>query len=157
MTDNRTFVIAGAGLAGAKAAETLREEGFAGRVVLLGAETEPPYERPPLSKGLLLGTAGRDEPYVHDPGWYAKHDVELRTGTMVTGLDRGARTVSTAAGETIGYDRLLLATGANPRPLPVPGGETALTLRTYADSDRLAAAVGDGTRLVIAGAGWIGL
>src|SRR3954470_6645026 len=83
-SSDRTFVIVGAGLAGAKAAETLRDEGFDGRVVLIGAETERPYERPPLSKGLLLGTAERDSPYVHAAGWYAAHDVELRTGTTVT-------------------------------------------------------------------------
>src|ERR1044072_8771216 len=92
--DDRTFVIVGAGLAGAKAAETLRDEGVAGRVVLIGAETERPYERPPLSKGLLLGTAERDSPFVHDSGWYAEHDVDLRTGTTATGIDRSARTVT---------------------------------------------------------------
>jgi 3-phenylpropionate/trans-cinnamate dioxygenase ferredoxin reductase subunit len=149
------FIIVGAGLAGAKAAETLRAEGFGGGIVLLGTETERPYERPPLSKGLLLGTAGRDEPYVHDLAWYAEHDVDLRTGTTVTAIDRGAHTVRAAAGDEIRYDRLLLTTGASPRPLPVPG--PALTLRTYADSDRIDEAVGAGTRLVVVGAGWIGL
>jgi 3-phenylpropionate/trans-cinnamate dioxygenase ferredoxin reductase subunit len=155
MTTQRTFVIVGAGLAGAKAAETLRTEGFDGRVVLIGAESERPYERPPLSKGLLLGTADRDSPYVHEAGWYAAHDVELRTGTTVTGIDRTAHTLQTADGERIGYDRLLLATGAAPRELPGAAGLTAL--RTLADSDRIAATVHAGTRLVIVGAGWIGL
>src|SRR5689334_19796089 len=156
MSDQRTFVIVGGGLAGAKAAETLREEGFAGRILLFGSEAERPYERPPLSKGRLLGTADREEPYVHPTDWYAEHRVELRTGTSVTALDPAAHTV-TAGGESIGYDRLLLATGATPRALPVPGAERALTLRTYADSDRIADRVGDGTRLVVIGAGWIGL
>ena len=159
MADNRTFVIAGAGLAGAKAAETLRAEGFSGRVVLIGAETERPYERPPLSKGLLLGTADRDEPYVHEPGWYAEHDVDLRTGSAVAEIDRAGHAVRTEDGATIGYDKLLIATGATPRPLPVPGADLAnvLRLRTFADSDRIASTVRDGTRLVIVGAGWIGL
>jgi 3-phenylpropionate/trans-cinnamate dioxygenase ferredoxin reductase subunit len=155
MTTQRTFVIVGAGLAGAKAAETLRTEGFDGRVVLIGAESERPYERPPLSKGLLLGTADRDSPYVHEAGWYAAHDVELRTGTTVTGIDRAAHTVETADGGPIGYDRLLLATGASPRELP--GAAGLPTLRTLADSDRIAATVHAGTRLVVVGAGWIGL
>jgi 3-phenylpropionate/trans-cinnamate dioxygenase ferredoxin reductase subunit len=155
MTTQRTFVIVGAGLAGAKAAETLRTEGFDGRVVLIGAESERPYERPPLSKGLLLGTADRDSPYVHEAGWYAAHDVELRTGTTVTGIDRAAHTVETADGGPIGYDRLLLATGASPRELP--GAAGLPSLRTLADSDRIAATVHAGTRLVVVGAGWIGL
>jgi 3-phenylpropionate/trans-cinnamate dioxygenase ferredoxin reductase subunit len=153
--DDRRFVIVGAGLAGAKAAETLRDEGFDGRVVLIGAETERPYERPPLSKGLLLGTAERDSPYVHDAGWYGEHDVELRTGTAATGIDRSAHTVTVSGGEQIRYDRLLLATGASPRTLP--GADDLLTLRTLADSDRIGAILRPDARLVIVGAGWIGL
>ncbi len=157
MTTDRTFVIAGAGLAGAKAAETLREEGFDGRIVLIGTETERPYERPPLSKGLLLGTAGRDEPYVHPADWYREHDVELRSGDTVAGIHRAAHTVRTDAGDEIRYDKLLLATGSEPRPLPVPGGDTALTLRTLADSERLRNVIQPETSLVVVGAGWIGL
>jgi 3-phenylpropionate/trans-cinnamate dioxygenase ferredoxin reductase component len=157
MSADRTFVIVGAGLAGAKAAETLRGEGFEGRVVLIGSETERPYERPPLSKGLLLGTAGRDEPFVHELAWYAEHDVELRTGVTVTEIDPAAHTLRTADGEVIGYDKLLLTTGASPRTIPVQGVERALTLRTYPDSDRISERVHDGTRLVVIGAGWIGL
>jgi NADPH-dependent 2,4-dienoyl-CoA reductase/sulfur reductase-like enzyme len=155
--DDRTFVIVGAGLAGAKAAETLRGEGFDGHVVLIGAETERPYERPPLSKGLLLGTAERDSPYVHDAGWYAKHDIELRTGTTVTGIDRSAHTVTVSGGEEIRYDRLLLATGASPRTLPGADSDGLLTLRTLADSDRIGAILQPDARLAIVGAGWIGL
>jgi 3-phenylpropionate/trans-cinnamate dioxygenase ferredoxin reductase subunit len=159
MPSDRTFVIVGAGLAGAKAAETLREEGFDGQVVLVGAETERPYERPPLSKDLLLGTADRDSPYVHEAGWYAAHDVDLRTGTTVAALDRGRKVVRTSDGEELRYDRLLLATGATPRRLPVPGADAAnvLELRTFADSDRIGETVHDGVRLVVIGAGWIGL
>ncbi len=152
-----TFVIVGAGLAGAKAAETLRAEGFEGQVLLIGSETERPYERPPLSKGLLLGTADRDEPYVHDTSWYAEQKIELRTGVTVSSIDPAGHHVRTGSGEAIGYDKLLLATGASPRTLPVPGAERALTLRTFADSDRIAERVGKDTRLVIIGAGWIGL
>jgi len=159
MADNRSFVIVGAGLAGAKAAETLRTEGFTGRVVLLGSEPERPYERPPLSKGLLLGTAARDTVHVHAANWYPEHEVELRTTSTVTAIDRATRRVRLAGGEQVGYDKLLLATGAVPRGLPVPGADLdgVLRLRTLADSDRIAEAVTAGTRLVVIGAGWIGL
>ena len=159
MADHRTFVIAGGGLAGAKAAETLRAEGFAGRVVLIGDEPERPYERPPLSKGLLLGTAERESVHVHDRDWYARHDVDLRTGIRVEAVDRDQRRVRLGTGDVIGYDRLLLATGAVPRRLPVPGADLdgVLQLRTLADADRLDRALTGGTRLLIAGAGWIGL
>jgi len=154
-----TFVIVGAGLAGAKAVETLRAEGFDGTVVLVGAEPERPYERPPLSKGLLLGTADRDSAFVHKPDWYGENGVLLRTGTVVTSLDRDRREVTLSGGEGLGYDRLLLATGARPRMLPVPGAELGgvLYLRTLADSERIAEAAVPGARLVIIGAGWIGL
>jgi 3-phenylpropionate/trans-cinnamate dioxygenase ferredoxin reductase subunit len=159
MAGDRTFVIVGAGLAGAKAAETLRADGFTGRVVLLGSEPERPYERPPLSKGLLLGTAARDSVHVHDANWYREHDVELRTGCTVTAIDRATRRVRLAGDEQLGYDKLLLATGASPRDLPVPGTDLdgVLRLRTLADSARIAETVTGGTRLVVIGAGWIGL
>src|SRR5690242_10442321 len=136
MTDNRTFVIAGAGLAGAKAAETLREEGFAGSVVLLGEETERPYERPPLSKGYLMGKEEKSAIYIHEAGWYAENDVDLRLGVTVTGLDVTAREVALAGGGTVGYDRLLLATGAAPRRLSAPGADLdgVLYLRKVGDS-----------------------
>jgi 3-phenylpropionate/trans-cinnamate dioxygenase ferredoxin reductase subunit len=152
-----THVVVGGGLAGAKAVETLRAEGFDGQVTLIGAEAERPYERPPLSKGLLLGTDAPESVYVHDPQWYETHDVTLRTGTTVTGVDRDARSVRLEGGEEVRYERLLLATGSTPRPLRVPGGERALLLRTLADSARVSAAVREGTRLVVIGAGWIGL
>ena len=112
-----TFVIVGAGLAGAKAAEALREEGFDGRIVLIGEEAERPYERPPLSKDYLRGEAARDAGLRAREGFYAEHDIELRTGTRSTALDAGAREVVLAGGERLGYDRLLLATGAEPRRL----------------------------------------
>src|SRR5690348_10471021 len=117
------FVIVGAGLAGAKAAETLRKEGFSGRIVLIGDEDVRPYERPPLSKGLLLGTASRDEAFVHSAQWYAENSVELRAGVRATSLDRDSRAVSLADGSRLTYDRLLLATGSRPRRLSVPGAD----------------------------------
>ena len=156
------FVIAGGALAAAKAAETLRDEGFDGEIVLVGSEPERPYERPPLSKGYLLGQAERDSVYVHPAGWYVEHQVDLRSGVTVTAIDRGTATVTTsgpAGTETVPYDKLLLATGASPRRLNFPGSDhdQVLYLRTLADSDRLRAAFQPGTRVVVAGAGWIGL
>jgi NADPH-dependent 2,4-dienoyl-CoA reductase/sulfur reductase-like enzyme len=156
------FVIAGGALAAAKAAETLRDEGFDGDIVLIGSEPERPYERPPLSKGYLLGEAERDSVYVHPADWYGEHQVDLRSGVTVTAIDRGAATVTTsgpAGTETVSYDKLLLATGASPRRLNFPGSghDQVLYLRTLADSDRLRAAFQPGMRVVVAGAGWIGL
>ena len=157
-----TFVIAGAGLAGAKAAETLRDEGFDGEIVLLGAEQERPYERPPLSKGYLLGKDERESIYVHAADWYAEQGVDFRPGVTVTAIDRAAASVVTsgAAGtEELHYDKLLLTTGASPRRLNFPGSDRddVLYLRTVQDSDRLRSAFQPGTRVVVAGAGWIGL
>jgi len=157
-----SYVIAGASLAGAKAAETLRDEGFDGDIVLIGSEPERPYERPPLSKGYLLGSDPRDSVFVHPEGWYADHHVDLVEGVTVTAIDPGTRTVATtgpAGGAELPYDKLLLATGASPRRLDFPGSdrEEVLYLRTIADSDRLRSAFQPGTRVVVAGAGWIGL
>ena len=157
-----TFVIAGASLAGAKAAEMLRDEGFDGEIVLLGTEPELPYERPPLSKGYLLGKEERASVFVHPAEWYAEHGVDLRMGVTVTAIDRGASAViaSGADGlEMLHYDKLLLATGASPRRLNFPGSDQdeVLYLRTVGDSDRLRAAFQPGPRVVVAGAGWIGL
>jgi 3-phenylpropionate/trans-cinnamate dioxygenase ferredoxin reductase component len=154
------YVIVGAGLAGAKAAETLRAEGFDGPVVLLGEEPELPYERPPLSKGYLLGTAERAQARVHDEGWYAEHHVELRTGVRATGLDPAFHGLELDTGERLTYGSLLLATGAAPRRLPVPGADLdgVRYLRTLADADRLRADLtGGGQRVVVIGAGWIGM
>ncbi|MFH8986972.1 NAD(P)/FAD-dependent oxidoreductase [Streptomyces sp. NPDC017940] len=160
---DQTFVIVGGGLAGAKAAETLRSEGFTGRVILIGDERDHPYERPPLSKGYLLGKEERDSVFVHEPGWYAQADVELHLGQTVVAIDRAAHTVRLGDGTVIRYDKLLLATGAEPRRLDVPGTDLAGVhhLRRLAHADRLRhvlAALGrDNGHLVIAGAGWIGL
>jgi 3-phenylpropionate/trans-cinnamate dioxygenase ferredoxin reductase component len=154
-----TFVIAGASLAGAKAAETLRDEGFDGQIVLIGAESELPYERPPLSKGYLLGHDDRDSFTVHPAEWYAEHDIELRLGVTVTGIDRVTSAAATSDGRTVPYDKLLLATGASPRRLTFPGSDRTevLYLRTVQDSERLRAAFQSQPRVVVAGAGWIGL
>jgi 3-phenylpropionate/trans-cinnamate dioxygenase ferredoxin reductase component len=157
----QTFVIVGASLAGAKAAETLRAEGFTGRVVLVGEESERPYERPQLSKGYLLGKEERDKIFVHEPGWYPENRVELRLGTRVSRVDREAREVELAGGERLGYDKLLLTTGSVVRRLPVPGGDSegVLYLRRVEDSERISAAIGagEGRRIVVIGGGWIGL
>src|SRR4051794_12062759 len=109
-----TYVVVGGGLAGAKAVETLRDEGFDGPVTLIGSETERPYERPPLSKGLLLGTDAVDSVFVHSPEWYPEHNITLRTGTTVTAIDRGAKVVRLDGGDEIAYEKLLLATGSTP-------------------------------------------
>ncbi|MZF55662.1 FAD-dependent oxidoreductase [Streptomyces sp. SID5594] len=160
---HRTFVIVGAGLAGAKAAETLRAEGFTGRVILIGDERDHPYERPPLSKGYLGGKEERDSVFVHERPWYAGADVELHLGQPVTVLDRYAKTVQLGDNTVIHYDKLLLATGSEPRRLDVPGTDLAGVhhLRRLAHADRLRnvlAALGrDNGHLVIAGGGWIGL
>ncbi|MFL6053198.1 MAG: NAD(P)/FAD-dependent oxidoreductase [Actinoallomurus sp.] len=155
-----TYVIVGASLAGAKAAQALREEGFTGRVVLVGEETLRPYERPPLTKGFLSGKDPLEKAYVHEESWYADNDVELRLGVRVTGLDRAAREVRLADGDRIGYTKLLLATGASARRPDVPGADLGHVhyVRDASDSERLRAALEPGDRRVaVVGAGWIGL
>jgi 3-phenylpropionate/trans-cinnamate dioxygenase ferredoxin reductase subunit len=153
-------VIVGASLAGAKAAQTLRDSGFDGSVLLVGDDVERPYERPPLSKKYLAGEADRDAVYVHDADWYDSHDVELRLGTRAVDLDVAGHEVGFDDGQRVKYDKLLLATGSSPRRLALPGAEAdgVYYLRTVADSDRLRAALrGGGRQVVVVGAGWIGL
>ncbi len=159
MTTDATYVIAGASLAGAKAAEALRAEGFDGRVILIGQETERPYERPPLSKDYLLGKAERESIYVHPEQWYAEHDVDLRLGTTVTAVDPGSHQVSLADGTSVGYTKLLLATGSSPRRLSTPGADQdgVLYLRSVQDSDRIKEAFGSASRIAVigtAGSAW---
>jgi 3-phenylpropionate/trans-cinnamate dioxygenase ferredoxin reductase subunit len=158
MPDDETFVIVGAGLAGAKAAETLRDEGFDGRVVLVGAEDARPYERPPLSKEYLRGEVGREKVYVHDEGFYGERDIELRLGRSAVGLDTSANELTFTDGERLRYDRLLLTTGAEPRRLRIPGAELdgVLYLRSVEDSDILRERLERGGTVVVIGAGWIG-
>ena len=155
---SETHVIVGAALAGAKAAETLREEGFDGRVVLVGAEPELPYERPPLSKKYLMGKAAREDAHVHPREFYAEHDIELLTGVVASGLDVQEHRVSLADSRSLSYDRLLIATGAVPRRPPIEGIDRAgvFTLRTLADSEALHERFAAGRRVAIIGAGWIG-
>jgi 3-phenylpropionate/trans-cinnamate dioxygenase ferredoxin reductase component len=159
MNQNGAYVIVGASLAGAKAAEALRTEGFDGPVILIGDETERPYERPPLSKGYLLGSADRDSIYVHSPEWYGDHDVDLRLGTTVTGIDPAAHDVILADGSRVGYAKLLVTTGSSARHLPVPGADLpgVLYLRRVADSEQLKTTFQTASRVAVIGAGWIGL
>ena len=158
MTDgSQRFVIIGAGLAGAKAAETLRQEGFDGQVFLIGDEPERPYERPPLSKEYLRRET-EDVPHVHGDEFYDEHDIELLTSTRVTGIDPGLQEVLMEGDRSLGYDRLLVTTGSVPRQLDVPGGKLdgIHTLRTLSDSNRITERIERGGRLVVVGSGWIG-
>jgi 3-phenylpropionate/trans-cinnamate dioxygenase ferredoxin reductase component len=158
MASEQTIVIVGAGLAGAKAAETLRTEGFDGRVVLIGKETERPYERPMLSKEYLRGEKPAAKLYVHAEGFYADNDIELLTDTHVASVDAGTREVTLQDGSRVAYSRLLLSTGAEPRRLRLPGADLpgVRYLRQMGDSDALRAAITAASRVVVIGAGWIG-
>jgi len=153
-----TFVIVGASLAGAKAAEELRTQGFDGRVVLLGAESERPYERPPLTKDYLRGESGREKVYVHAAGFYAENDIELEPATVVTAIDPAGARVTLEDGRTLDFDRLLLATGAQPRRISSDGAtlDGVYYLRTLADCDVLRERLDRGGRVVVVGVGWIG-
>jgi 3-phenylpropionate/trans-cinnamate dioxygenase ferredoxin reductase component len=154
----RTFIILGASLAGAKAAEELRERGFDGKVVLVGSEQERPYERPPLTKDYLRGESDRDKAYVHPEGFYAEREIELMSGLTATSIDPDASTVTLEDGSELNYDRLLLTTGAEPREIPVPGAdlEGVYYLRTLDDSDLLRQRLDAGGRVAVIGGGWIG-
>lgn len=158
MPDQQTHVIVGGGLAGARAAEALRSEGFEGRVVLLAEESEAPYERPPLSKDYLRGESARETARVHPDGFYADHDIELRPGTGVAAIEPAAGQARLTDGRTVRYDRLLLTTGALPRRLAVPGAhlDGVLTLRDLTDADALREQLATVGHLVVIGAGWIG-
>jgi 3-phenylpropionate/trans-cinnamate dioxygenase ferredoxin reductase subunit len=159
MNTDDAMVIVGASLAGARAAETLRNEGFDGRLTLIGAEDETPYERPPLSKDYLMGKHGRDKLYVQPRKWYGEHDVDLRLGTIVTAIDPAAHEAVLNDGSRLGYSKLLLTTGSSPRRLPIPGADLdgVLYLREVQDSDRIRAAFDSASRVVVIGGGWIGL
>ncbi len=158
MSSRQTFVIAGASLAGAKAAETLRQEGFEGRVVLVGEEAVRPYERPPLSKAYLRGEVGFDVAAVHGEGFYEENDVELLSSTTVRSVDPGAKKVVLDPGGELGYDELLLCTGATPRRLSNPGSDLAGIhyLRSLSSCDALRDALAEASKLVVVGGGWIG-
>ena len=159
MADERTVVVVGGGLAGAKSVEALRDLGFQGRIVLYAAERHLPYERPPLSKDYLKTGEKLEDAFVHDEQWYADHDVELQLGTRVTALDRAAHEVVLEDGRRTPYAMLLLATGSTPRRLSLTGADLdgVLSLRTIEDSDAIRAALQPGRRVVLVGGGWIGL
>jgi 3-phenylpropionate/trans-cinnamate dioxygenase ferredoxin reductase subunit len=148
-----THLIIGAGLAGAKAAQTLREEGADDEIVLIGAETERPYERPPLSKEFLQGRSERDKIFVHPDGWYADNGIDLRLGLRATRIDLDRHLVRLSDGSSQPYHKLLVATGATPRRLPGP----AHYLRTVGDSESLKERFAAAGRVIVVGAGWIGL
>jgi 3-phenylpropionate/trans-cinnamate dioxygenase ferredoxin reductase component len=159
MNTKPSFIIVGGGMAGAIAAQTLREEGFDGQITLLGQEQHAPYERPPLSKDYLQGKADRESIFVHPEPWYVEHTVELRLGSAVTSLDPASRFLTTAIGTRLSYDKLLLATGSRPRRIGVPGADLdgVYYLRNVEDSERLKIEFAQASRVVIIGAGWIGL
>jgi 3-phenylpropionate/trans-cinnamate dioxygenase ferredoxin reductase component len=158
VTDGRTFVVVGASLCGATAVATLRAEGFDGRIVLIGAEDLPPYERPPLSKEYLRGEDPLERILVRPPEWYAEQDIEARFGTIATQIDVAERAVVQDGGERVPFDALLVATGSRNRRIDVPGAQLpgVLDLRDVADADRLRQAVSAGASVVCVGMGFIG-
>jgi 3-phenylpropionate/trans-cinnamate dioxygenase ferredoxin reductase component len=159
MADSRPFVIVGGGLAGAKAAEALRERGFDGKVVLLADEEHLPYERPPLSKEFLAGKKSLGDFTVHDSDWYRENKIDLRFGTEAVTIDPTAHTVTLSDDTSLHYQKLLLATGSRSRWLSVPGADSTGVhyLRTFDDASNLDTTLKEGTSLAVIGAGWIGL
>jgi 3-phenylpropionate/trans-cinnamate dioxygenase ferredoxin reductase subunit len=153
-----TFVIIGAGLAGGGASATLREEGFDGRVVLIGAEPQPPYERPPLSKEYLRGESPFEQALLHPLDFYGENDIETRFGVRVSRVDAGEKMVNLDNGESVPYDALLVATGGRNRRIPIPGIdlEGIYSLRAVGDSDRIRAEISPGRKAVVVGMGFIG-
>ncbi|WP_199272383.1 NAD(P)/FAD-dependent oxidoreductase [Paraburkholderia acidisoli] len=154
-----TVVIVGAGHAGGNAAALLRQYGFDGRIVLVGEEPVPPYHRPPLSKAYLKGEAEIERLWLKPRAFYDEQRIELKLGTGVQSIDRAAHTLTLADGSSLAYDKLILATGSVPRALTVPGHDLAgvVALRSLADADVLRERVKPGERLVVIGAGYIGL
>ncbi|HET7415867.1 MAG TPA: FAD-dependent oxidoreductase [Arthrobacter sp.] len=159
VNNDKPMVIVGASLAGAKAAETLRREGFNGRIVLIGQEPERPYERPDLSKDYLTGVSGRDSIYVHPDEWYAANQIELLLSTRVTGIDPEARIVDLDRGRSIAYHKLLITTGSSPRLLPVPEPDPhrEYYLRRIEDAQQLNFVLQSAKQVAVIGGGWIGL
>jgi 3-phenylpropionate/trans-cinnamate dioxygenase ferredoxin reductase subunit len=153
--ETNDIVVIGAGLAAVSAIETLRDEGYAGPLILVGREPDLPYERPQLSKDFLAGA--KQFKVSHDEAWYAEKDVTVLAGTTATALDLKNGTVALDNGKNLAFGKLLLATGADPKTPPIPGIETAMTLRTVEDARRLKESVRPGTRVVTVGGGWIGL
>jgi 3-phenylpropionate/trans-cinnamate dioxygenase ferredoxin reductase component len=152
-------VIVGAGHTGAQAAKTLRQEGWRGAITLVGAETEPPYQRPPLSKEILTGAKTLSDYCLFETSFLERHEIELRAGTRAVAIDRKGQEISLENGSRLRYGRLLLATGAEPRRLTVPevGPGNIHYLRSAADARGLAYVIRGGRRLIIVGGGFIGL
>ncbi|KHL00665.1 NAD(P)/FAD-dependent oxidoreductase [Sinomonas humi] len=158
--DEHGIVIAGGGLAAGSAAKTLRAEGWDGPITVVGSEHREPYLRPPLSKEFLLGKATEEETAVNPPGWYDENGVELRLGETVSRIVPASRVAALASGELLHYRALLLATGAQPRTLDLPGSqlEGIVTLRRFEDSLALRSQLDDGGKqVVVVGSGWIGM
>lgn len=152
-----THVILGAGQAGSWAAMAMREAGFAGRILLLGAERVAPYERPPLSKAILTAPSALPPPFFHPPERYAARQIELRLASPAAAIDRAGCCVVLEDGSRIGFDRLLIATGGRARRLTIPGGQHALVLRDLDDAAMLRARLAAARRVICIGAGVIGL
>lgn len=159
MSTNRRFVIVGGGLAGAKIAEALRDRDFDGEITVLSEEDHLPYERPPLSKEFFAGKKTLPEFTVHDGEWFRDHHIDLRPGTTATAIDPAAHTVSLPDGSTISYDKLALATGSRSRRLDIPGSdaEGVHYVRTVDQAAALLRTLAADKKLVVVGAGWIGL
>ncbi len=158
-TQPGTVVVVGTGQGGFQVAASLREEGFDGRVILVGDEIDLPYQRPPLSKAYLTGEADKDLVRMRPGKFFTEHGVELRVGEPVTGIDRARQRVVLASGEALPYDHLVLALGARNRPLPVPGADLdgVLQLRTLGDAEALRQRLDAAREVVVVGAGFIGL
>jgi 3-phenylpropionate/trans-cinnamate dioxygenase ferredoxin reductase subunit len=154
----QTFVIVGANLTGGAAVSTLRDQGFDGRIVLIGDEIHPPYERPPLSKGYLRGQESFEDTLLRPREWYEQNDVDLLLGKTASRIDPADRVVEVDDGDRISYDRVLVATGGRNRHLPVPGGdlEGVRYLRTVEDSDAIRSEAQPGRKAAVVGAGFIG-
>lgn len=162
MTVEERIIIVGAGQAGGELAAGLRKQGYKGRVLLLGDETHPPYQRPPLSKGFLQGKVALTDLYLKPLATYERFDIELKTGTRVEAIHRATREISLGDGSRLAYDKLVLATGGRARPLNLPGmegtrPENLFALRTISDVEAMRGGFVPGNRLVIIGGGYVGL
>ncbi len=159
MSADRTVVIVGAGHAGGRAAQAMRQYGFEGRILLIGEEPHVPYERPPLSKELIVTDAGLEKVQLHEAAWYAENRIDLIAGNGAASIDAAGRRVELADGRAVAFDRLMLTTGARVRRLPVPGADLdgVFYLRTLDDSDAIKARISAGTEVAVIGGGFIGL
>ena len=158
MTDLESIAIVGAGLAGAKAAEALRKDGYDGQIAMFGDEPRLPYLRPPLTKDYLRGESELDTVFVQPPAWYDEQRIDLHVSTRVIAIEPTAKQLRLDDGSRIAFDRLLLATGASPRRLDIPGSDLAGIhyLRSLEDADGIREAARTADRVVVVGGGWIG-